>query len=235
MTKKNETKNTKAAAEQPEETKPVATVETPDTTAPAGADVEGSDDAPKDGPGCEAVTVIILSYTGHGHITAETVKANLVGVDCEIRIVEFKDSQVKTLLAELPEVETERIILMDDQHLLLTPVSIYDIGVKKYRKTGNSIVPETRMPVLMHKSVLQPLLESLDIDAPDAEVAAVYLGSVNLSVTPIVLDDWRNDPWLLPIVSEKPNVEVLRTWTAKKKFAWIKQWTPDIEKIVAGE
>lgn len=218
-------KKNEKVEEQLQDVKPEATVESPaDTTT-----------APADGEGFEGVTVVILDYTGHGNITAETVKANLVGVDCEIRIVKTEDTQVKTLLAELPEVETERIILMDDQQLLLAPVSIYDIGVKKYRKTGNSIVPETRMPVLMHKSVLQPLLESLDIDAPDAEVAAAYLGSVNLSVTPIVLDDWRNDPWLLPIVSEKPNVEVLRNWAAKKKFAWIKQWTPDIEKIVAGE
>lgn len=235
MAKKNEKKNTKAAAEQSKKAEPVATVGTPDTTTQAGTDVEGLINTPKDGSGCEAVTVIIIDYTGHGYITAESVKANLVGVDCKIRIVDSKGAQVKTLLAELPEVETERIILMEDQQQLLTPVSIYDIGVKKYRKVGKDVTPEIRVPVLMHKSVLRPMLEQLEAKAPYADVVVEYQESVNCNVMPIVLDDWRNDPWLLPIVSEKPNVEVLRNWAVKKKFAWIKQWTPDIEKIVAGE
>lgn len=238
MTKKNETKNTKAAAEQPEDTKPVATVETPNTTAPAGADVERPDDAPKDGPGCEAVTVIILNYTGHGHITAESVKCSLKGVDCEIRIVEgdsMKTTVIETLLATLPEVQTERVILMTDQQLLLTPVSIYDIGVRKSRKFADGVAPDTRMPVLMHKSALLPLLEALAAEKPHADVAVEYLEATDSSVVPIMIGDWREDPWLLPIVSENPDRAALEKWALKKKFGWVKQWTPAIEKIFAGE
>lgn len=238
MTKKNETKNTKAAAEQPEDTKPVATVETPNTTAPAGADVEGPDDAPKDGPGCEAVTVISLNYTGHGHITAESVKCSLKGVDCEIRIVEgdsMKTTVIETLLATLPEVRTERVILMTDQQLLLTPVSIYDIGVRKSRKFADGVAPDTRMPVLMHKSALLPLLEALAAEKPHADVAVEYLEATDSSVVPIMIGDWREDPWLLPIVSENPDRAALEKWALKKKFGWVKQWTPAIEKIFAGE
>lgn len=214
MEEENENKTQPAAEEPQAAAESVATVETPDT------------DAPKDGAGCEAVTVVIIARDEkRGELAAMSVRKNLIGVDAEVHVVsgaDVCDTDVETLLKYLPLVKTERIILMLEGMLILNPVTIYDIGVQK--------VPADCVPSLMHKSALEQLLSWMHENAPHADIAYENQSRVLHDVAPITLGDWKTDPWLLPIVSENPPRKALEKYAPEKKFAYVspQSWTDEV-------
>lgn len=185
------------------------------------------DTTPADGEGCEGVTVVIIARDEHhGELMALSVKKNLTGVDADIQVVtgeNLKDTAIDTLLEHLPHVGTERIILMTDGMVILNPVVLGDIACPKAIKSGDSLEFNTLTPVLMHKSALQPLLCSLkEQDKPYADIVNAYFyGCMPDGYQPLVLRMWREENWLMLVTSKNPDINALRTWGDKQKFAYI--------------
>lgn len=230
MAKKNETEKSAAAAEQPEKTQSVETAETRDTD---------TSTAPADGEGCEAVTIVIIARDDkHAELMAQSVKKNLTGVDADIHAVtgeNLRDTDVETLLEHLPHVKTERIILMTDGMFIMNPVTIYDIGLRKADMITKDIPTyQTRMPMLMHKSVLKPLLEEMKRDRPYADVMDTYGSCVNTDVKPLILKPWNTDYWLLPVVSKEPSETTLAQWAARQRFMHVspQSWGKTVMKFL---
>ena len=225
----NENENkTDAAVEQPKNTESVAAAEAPDTQSETGTDVAGQD-VPRDGEGCESVTVVIIARDGkHGELMARSVKKNLIGVDADIQMVTGEnlcDTDIETLLNHMPHIRTERLILMTEGMVILNPVTIYNIGVRK--------APAAGMPSLMHKSVLEPLLKELGTDLPYADIADAY-ANITPEVAPIIIGDWRSDPWLLPVVSKDPSIKAVADFAKWKKFMHIgpESWSDQLVKFL---
>ena len=165
-------------------------------------------------------------------------------------------------------VEDERIVIMSDRMSLLHPVNIADIALLKAEvgANGNQTVQlisdwqgskvkvhnyKTNMPAMFFKSSLIEILDFVvgskgvvDFDLPTA-----YFNLLYADLTPLLLE-WSTDSWLLPIVSENPNMDRVRTYWMKKKFlyisdrygkdiiAWLKFMTPDpskAEKLLGNE
>lgn len=238
--KKNESK--KSAAKQPENTQSVETVETPDTQSPSGAAVEGpgNDDAPADGEGCEAVTVVILEHDEqHALLAARSVKKNLLGVDALVVRLEGKDgaTDAQMLYRFVTEaIQSERIILMTDGMMILNPVTLGDISVVKAVNRGGVPDYNVQMPVLMHRSALEELLKkALDDDRPYIDVVNEYFhGTLPEDYRPLLLGDWKTDPWVLPVISKNPPVERIKAFAEWKKFAAIgsQSWSDGLVKFL---
>ena len=224
----NENKTT-AAPEQPEDTQSVAVAEAPDTQ--SGTVVEGSSDTPADGEGCESVTVIVAEthpdHPEYAKMAAKSVKKNLIGVDAMVVIMGYEPQMPmsQALLRMLEMVNTERIILMTDGMFILNPVTIHNIGVRKS--------PATNMPVLMYKSVLEPLLKEMAADIPYADVAETY-AEASTEVAPIIVGDWKIDPWLLPLISKNPSIEAVGKFAKWKMFMHVgpESWSDDLLKFL---
>ena len=195
---------------------------------------------PADGKGCESVTVIIVAdNNAHGALMAHSVQRYLTGVDADIHLVteeNLRDTLVETLAEHLPHVKTERIILMTDGMMILNPVTLGDIACVKARKVGETPDYNTRTPVLMHKSALDALLfavaeSGLDhIDVTDS----YFKGTLPEGFTPVILGDWKSDPWLLPAVSGNPSIETVAKYAKWKKFMHISpaSWSDGLVKFL---
>ena len=233
----DESKNAAAAAEQSQGAQPVESIKTPDT--PSGAPVEGpGDQKPADGEGCEAVTVVIICLDpDKGALAARSVRKNLVGVDADIHVVSeenLRDTLPATLLEHLPHCQTERIVLMTDGMLLLNPVTLSDIGVVKCVQRGSIRDYDVRVPIMLHKSALEPLLQQLVSEKPYANVANEYFLAVMPEVRPIDITLWLESPWLLPLVSVSPDIAVVGKWAETQKFLFVsdKSWSADVVKFL---
>ena len=233
----DENKNTEAAAEQPETFEPVETVETPDTESAPGDAVQG----PADGEGCESVTVVIIARDeNQGNLMGLSVKKNMTGVDADIHLVtgeNLRNTLVGTLAEHLPHVGTERMILMTDGMVILNPVVLGDITCPKAFKKGDTLDFNTLMPVLMYKSALQQLIDSLkEEDKPYADIVNEYFGHcMPEGFQPVVLRDvWREENWLMPVASKNPSIDALRQWGKTQKFAYIgpDSWTDEVMKFL---
>ena len=224
-------------------TEPVATAETPDTESKTGTEVEGPD-APTDGEGCESVTVVIVCRDPrHCHLAPCSVRKNLTGVNAEILMVPISDktTDINAVLGCLPEVKTERIILMTDSMIVLNPVTLGDVQVVKAIKAGTAgdgsmiLNFNTRTPVLLHKSALEPLLLAMKEELPYGDIADTYFkGVLPEGHRPVLLGDWRTDPWLLPVVSKNPSIEAVEKFAGWKKFMHVgpESWSDGLEKYL---
>lgn len=223
MTKKNETKSS-AKSEQQAAVEAPATVETPATT-----------EAPADSKGCEAVTVIVIEsedFAVGAAIAVRSVRQNLKGVDADIQVVKG-DLNVETLKSSLDFVQTERIILMTANMIILNPVLLSDIALVKAKKMGNTITANTGMPVMVHKSALEVLLkEAEEASQPHIDILDTYFpGTVPTGFTPFILGDWNKDPFVLPVVSKNPSIEAIGKFAEWKKFMHIgpDSWSEDLK------
>lgn len=228
----SKTKTPAAAAEktateqQSENTKSVAAAEAPDTESETGTDMAGQD-VPRDGEGCESVTVVIIaSDEKHLALMGRSVKENLKGVDADIHGVtgdNLKDTLVETLAEHLQHVGTERIILMTEGMVILNPVMLGDVSVVKAVKDGQYLDFLTKTPVLMHKSALQDLIDALvKDDRLHSDVVNDYFpGILPTNFMPILIGDWTKDPWLLPVISKDPNIAIVKKYAEWKKFMHI--------------
>ena len=246
--KEDESKNAQAAAEQPENAQSVETVDTPDTQSETGSKVERPDgdtgaesEQPRDGKGCEAVTVVIIARDGkHGELIARSVTANLRGVDADIHLVtdeHLKETDAKTLLAHLPHVDTERLIVMTDGMVILNPVTIYEIGCRRGELTGKGVaVGENRTPKLMHKSVLEKMLPEMIANYANFDPLLEYDEYARPQVAPVIMRSWDQDNWLLPVISKNPPLEALEKWAKTQRFAWIAphSWTDTVVGFLEG-
>lgn len=247
--KEDENKTTQAAAaaaEQPENTQSVETAETPDTQSETGGDMERPDDdtsaeseQPRDGKGCEAVTVVIIAHDAkHGELMARSVMANLRGADADIQLVtdeHLKETDAETLLAHLPYVETERLILMTEGMVILNPVTICEIGCRRGELTEKGVtVGENRTPKLMHKSVLEKMLPEMIATYANFDPLLEYDEYARPQVAPVIMRPWNQDNWLLPVVSKNPPIEALQKWAQTQRFAWIAphSWTDTVVKFL---
>lgn len=213
MTKKNETKSS-VKSEQQAAVEAPATVETPATT-----------EAPADSKGCEAVTVIVIeseNFAVGAAIAVRSVRQNLKGVDADIQVVKG-DLNVETLKSSLGFVQTERIILMTANMIILNPVLLSDIALVKAKKIGSTITANTGMPVMVHKSALEVLLkEAEEANQPHIDILDTYFpGTVPTGFTPFILGDWNKDPFVLPVVSKNPSIEAISKFAEWKKFMHI--------------
>lgn len=223
MTKKNETKSS-AKSEQQAAVEAPATVETPAVT-----------ETPTDSKGCEAVTVIVIeseNFAVGAVIAVRSVKQNLKGVDADIQVVKG-DLDVETLKSSLDFVQTERIILMTANMIILNPVLLSDIALVKAKKMGNTITANTGMPVMVHKSALGVLLkEAEEANQPHIDILDTYFpGTVPTGFTPFILGDWNKDPFVLPVVSKNPSIEAISKFAEWKKFMHIgpDSWSEDLK------
>lgn len=195
--------------------------------------------APRDGEGREGVTVVIIARDrDQGTLMGRSVYKNLTGVDADIHLVteeHLRDTDLHTLLDHLPHVHTERIILMTDGMVMLNPVLLGDIACVKAVKKGDYLDYNTLMPVLMHKSALQQLLDSIKDEKPHADIVNEYFhGCMPDGFQPVVLRSWREECWLMPVVSKNPNTDALRQWGKRQKFAHIgpESWSDDLVKYL---
>lgn len=183
---------------------PMAVIETPDTATAAKAPVAGS--SPTDADGCEAVTIIITADSeDRADLAIRSMKRNLLGVDAEVVVVSPPDKDAVEQAVQAAK--TRRVILMTGNMLILNPVTIHDIGIKK---------AIDHMPVLLYKSGIYAKSSTLD------------------AVRPLPIGDWRTDPWLLPVVSGNPDIPTLRRLADFKRFIYIsdKSWTPAVVKFL---
>ena len=236
----DENKNAPAATEQSETPESLETVETPDTESQSGDAVQG----PADSEGCESVTIVIIAHDEHQkELMARSVKKNLTGVDADIHLVtgeNLRNTLVGTLAEHLPHVKTERMILMTDGMVILNPVLLGDIACAKAIKKEDILDFNTLMPVMMHKSALQQLLDSLkEEEKPYADIVNEYFGHcMPEGFQPMVLRDvWREENWLMPVASKNPSIDALRQWGVTQKFAHIgpDSWTDEVVKFLEGK
>lgn len=221
-------------------TEPVETPEAPDTQSETRTDVERPTDAPSDGEGCEGVTVIIVAgNNAHGALMAYSVQKNLTGVDADIHLVteeNLRDTLVETLAEHMPHVKTERIILMTDGMVILNPVTLGDIACVKAKKVGEVLDFSTNIPVLMHKSALNTLLsEAAESGLDHIDVIDSYFkGTLPEGFSPVILGEWKSDPWLLPAVTRNPSIEAVGKYAKWKKFMHISpdSWSDDLVKYL---
>ena len=228
--KKNESKS--------KTTESVETPETPDTQSETRTEVERPADTPTDGEGCEGVTVIIAAIA-YGALMAQSVKKNLTGVDADIHLVteeNLRDTLVETLTEHMPHVKTERIILMTDGMMILNPVTLGDIACVKAKKVGGVFNFSTNTPVLMHKSALSALLsEAAESGLDHIDVIDSYFkGTLHEGFSPVILGEWKSDPWLLPAVTKNPSIEAVGKYAKWKKFMHISpdSWSDDLVKYL---
>lgn len=199
-----------------------------------------TDDTPRDGEGCESVTVVIIAHDERqGELMARSVKKNLTGVDADIHLVtseNLRNTLVETLADHMPHVMTERIILMTDGMVILNPVVMGDIACVKAVRNGDVIDFKTLLPVLMHKSALQQLLDSLKAEEKlYADIANEYFRNcMPDGYQPTVLRPWREENWLMLVTSNAPSSDALRQWGKTQKFAYIspKSWTDNVVKFL---
>lgn len=230
--KKNESKS--------KTTEPVETPEAPDTQSETRTDVERPADTPTDGEGCEGVTVIIVAGNkAHGALMAHSVQKYLTGVDADIHLVteeNLRDTLAETLAEHLPYVKTERIILMTDGMVILNPVTLGDIACVKAKKVGEVFDFSTNIPVLMHKSALNTLLsEAAESGLDHIDVIDSYFkGTLPEGFSPVILGEWKSDPWLLPAVTRNPSIEAVGKYAKWKKFMHISpdSWSDDLVKYL---
>lgn len=223
MTKKNETKSSAKSGQQ-------AAIE-----APATVETSAVTETPTDSKGCEAVTVIVIEsedFAVGAAIAVRSVKQNLKGVDADIQVVKG-DLNVETLKSSLDFVQTERIILMTANMIILNPVLLSDIALVKAKKMGNTITANTGMPVMVHKSALDALLkEAEEANQPHIDILDTYFpGTVPTGFIPFILGDWNKDPFVLPVVSKNPSIEAVSKFAEWKKFMHIDpdSWSEDLK------
>ena len=235
--KENESKKAEAPQEQPESTQPVESAAAVDTTAEAGADVDRPEDTPADGKGFEGVTVVIIETNEqHALIAAESVKKNLKGVDClVVRLALGELTLPQALLRFINEASSaERLVLMTDQMLLLNPVTLADIAVIKGKHKGEAVDYEQRMPVMLHRSVLQDFLPEMMAEYPHGNLVSLYFEAVHGDIRPIDPLEWNKSCWLLPIISKNPPIDVVAKWAETQKFLYVSQqsWSDDLVKFL---
>ena len=235
--KENESKKAEAPQEQPESTQPVESAAAVDTTAEAGADVDRPEDTPADGKGFEGVTVVIIETNEqHALIAAESVKKNLKGVDClVVRLALGELTLPQALLRFINEASSaERLVLMTDQMLLLNPVTLADIAVIKGKHKGEVVDYEQRVPVMLHRSVLQDFLPEMMAEYPHGNLVSLYFEAVHGDIRPIDPGEWNKSCWLLPIISKNPPIDVVAKWTETQKFLYVSQqsWSDDLVKFL---
>lgn len=223
----NESKIPKAAAEQSENTQSMGAAQAPDTQSEAGDAVQGPE-APRDGEGCEAVTVVIVeTCEQYALMAARSVRKNLVGAD--VLVLRLCVDPQMTLIEALHRLitegtESERIILMTDQMLLLNPVTIHEIGCRRGVLTEKGVtVGEMRTPKLMYRSVLLRMLPFLKENYPHASVFLEYDDYARPQVIPVIMRPWNQDNWLLPVISAAPDPKLLRQWAQTQRFMYIEQ------------
>lgn len=236
--KEDESKTTTAAAEQPETAQPVENVEAPDTGTPSGDQLERPDE-PRDGDGCEAVTVVIVETDElHALMAARSVRQNLVGADAlVVRLgVDPQMTLIDALLRFVTEATgSERIILMTDSMVLLNPTTIHEIGCRRGVLTDKGVtLGEVRTPKLMYRSVLLRLLPYLKDNFPHANVLLEYDQYARPEVMPLLMRPWNQDNWLLPVVSAAPKPELLRQWARTQRFMYIepRTWPKAVEEFL---
>jgi len=236
----NESKNP-ATEEQAANVQSVeSTVENPVDIPDAGEAVaRPGDDDTDDGEGFEAVTVVIVSQDPDtGGLAAESIKANLYGANADIHLVtgeNLRETLAKTLIEHLPHVKTERIVLMTDGMVVLSPITLGDISCIKAMQGKQGLTYNTRTPLLLHKSVFADVLNAIEVSGDPLDPIDTYFKSILPdNFYPVMLKDWREDPWLLPVISKNPPIAEVRKWAAVRKFGHIssQSWSAEIKAFI---
>ena len=222
--KEDESKTTTAAAEQPETAQPVENVEASDTGTAPGGQLERPDE-PRDGEGCEAVTVCVVQTSQEDQKPLElclrSLEKNLREADAKVEVLVVADGTTleEVLRERLDAIGTERIVLMTDRMAILNPVTLADIAVVK-ADARRRFSPG--MPAMMRKSVLLRFLGWKQDNLPYMSLVDAYMANVEKDIRPLPVGDWTTDPWVLPVVSGNPSEKVLREYAAFKRFLCVR-------------
>jgi hypothetical protein len=160
---------------------------------------------------------------------------------------EANDSKAVIILNALEGIKTERVILMDDHTMLLNPVSMADIAILKANPDAVSDKVtailrneyglerienyDTRTPLYAFRSQLKTLLTFAIDRLKDVDIPTLYNNFMFKDLKPLLLN-WRRDDWLLPVISAKPQKEVVMQYAKNKKFMYVATCNPHILDIL---
>lgn len=157
-----------------------------------------------------------------------------------------------TISGALKQIESKRIILMTDHNFILNPVSLADIAINKAnpeppKEKSNAVklLKEvfaydgriedyaTSAPLYAYKEPLESVLDEMEKSNIIVEdIATVYCNLMYRDVKPLYLN-WRNDPWIIPIVTEKPSKSVVMDYVKRKKFLYMQRCNEHLLDILA--
>lgn len=157
-----------------------------------------------------------------------------------------------TISGALKQIESERVVLMTDHNFILNPVSLADIAINKanpeppkdksiavkflkevYDYNGRIEDYATSAPLYAYKTPLISILEAMEKkDIIVEDIATVYCNLMYRDVKPLYLN-WRNDPWILPVVTEKPSKSVVMDYVKRKKFLYMQRCNEHLLDILA--
>lgn len=147
--------------------------------------------------------------------------------------------------------EWNRVVLMTDRIFILNPVTFADIAINKALperpdKNNNAVrilkaldfdgrIEDycTQTPLYAFRSQLQEVLIAMTgTKIPTTDIATVYCNLMYRDVKPLYLN-WRNDPWIIPIVTEKPSKSVVMDYVKRKKFLYMQRCNEHLLDILA--
>lgn len=147
--------------------------------------------------------------------------------------------------------EWNRVVLMTDKTFILNPVTFADIAINKALperpdKNNNAVRIlkaldydgriedyNTHTPLYTFKSQLEQVLFAMaGTKIPTTDIATVYCNLMYRDVKPLYLN-WRNDPWILPVVTEKPSKSVVMDYVKRKKFLYMQRCNEHLLDILA--
>ena len=157
-----------------------------------------------------------------------------------------------TICGALKQIENERVILMTDHNFILNPVCLAEIAINKAypeppKEKSNAVklLKEsfdyndriedyaTSTPLYAYKT---PLIEVLNAMKPASitieDIATIYCNLLYKDVKPLYLN-WRNDQWVLPVVTEKPSKSVVMEYAKRKKFLYMQRCNEHLLDILA--
>lgn len=218
----NEHENPETATVQSDSqtSQPLAADQASHTAPEAGAEVARPDevrqpDEPQDGDGYEAVTVVIMQTVADNStpamIALQSLEKNLTECNAAVKHIALNAdvSLEQQLLDLLPDIHTERIVLMTDRMIVLQPITLAHIALKK---------DSQGMPIMVRHSVLCQFLPWKLRELPQVPLWKAYADYVLHDIVSLHVGDWKTDPWVLPVVSDNPSVKALETYVPRKWF-----------------
>lgn len=152
-------------------------------------------------------------------LAAQAIKKYFTGVIGAI-VPSFDDglSLVEKVTDSISRWENEKIILMDG----IVPVNRFtpgDVeavyGVRDHHGWNHNV----HTPVLLERTKIVELLEESP-DVSDQDFIQKYIGKFHEGMLPVITD-WKTDTFTLPIVSENPSFETLRSYLPNKRWFYV--------------
>lgn len=165
--------------------------------------------------------------------------------------VEGNTYMLTTIFNALQQIKSERVVLMTDHTFIVNPVSFADIAINKALperpsekesavKILNALDFDNRIenyrthtPLYVFKSQLVEVLSAMvSTNIRTDDFATVYCNLMYRDIKPLYLS-WRNDQWVIPVISQNPNKKDVLAYAKKKKFLYMQQCNEHLLDILA--